>query len=61
VVATLRTSGTEPKLKWYCEGRGAAGVGVDVVRGEVGRTVAGIVDDMIRPEAWGLTRPKVEW
>jgi phosphomannomutase len=54
VSATLRTSGTEPKLKYYCELAGADPV---AARAELDRTVALIIDDMIQPEVHGLKRP----
>jgi phosphomannomutase len=62
VVATLRSSGTEPKLKVYAEGRGAAGGKGDAaereaVRGEAVRTVRLILDEMLQPEVHGLKRP----
>jgi phosphomannomutase len=57
VVATLRSSGTEPKLKWYVEGRGADAEGA---RREVARAVRVVVEEMIQPEAHGLRRPNYE-
>ena len=56
VVATLRSSGTEPKLKWYAE---ASGSDDATARAEVRRTVQLILDDMLRPELHGLTRPAI--
>ncbi len=54
-VATLRTSGTEPKIKYYVELHGP-------VPAEVQRTlehmVHGIVQEMLEPEKNGLIRPK---
>jgi len=54
VTATLRSSGTEPKLKWYTEGPSADAVDT---------TVACILDEMIQPEKWGIKRPPpcVRW
>ena len=52
VVATLRASGTEPKLKFYVEGEGEeAGV-----KAEVERVVKAVYEEMIRPEVHGLKR-----
>ena len=48
VTATLRSSGTEPKLKWYAEGPSAA---------VVDSTVDCILAEMLQPEANGLARP----
>ena len=48
VVATLRSSGTEPKLKWYAEGPSEAAVDA---------TVDVILDEMLQPEKNGLARP----
>lgn len=55
-VATLRTSGTEPKLKWYSE---LAGPDPAAARAELDRTVQLIVDEMLRPEVHGLKRPAI--
>jgi phosphomannomutase len=54
VVATLRSSGTEPKLKWYIEGRGKYAA---LVAKEVARAVQVVVEEMIRPEVHGLKKP----
>ena len=54
VTATLRASGTEPKLKWYAE---ASGPDASAVRQELERTVRLIVDEMLQPEVHGLARP----
>ena len=54
VVATLRASGTEPKLKYYAEGQGAD---EPAVRAQVARTVRIIWEDMIRPAEHGLAMP----
>lgn len=56
-VATLRTSGTEPKLKWYSELRGTDPV---AAKRELARTVGLILDEMLRPEVHGLKRPAAE-
>jgi len=54
VVATLRTSGTEPKLKYYTEGSGPDPV---AVRAELARTVALILEHMIEKAKHGLRGP----
>jgi len=55
VVATLRTSGTEPKLKYYCEIKGDA-ASPEAARAELDRTVELIIDEMLQPEVHGLSR-----
>lgn len=57
VTATLRTSGTEPKLKYYTE---LTGADRGVVKTELARTVNLILDEMLQPEKYGLKRPVVE-
>ena len=57
VVLTLRSSGTEPKLKWYAEIEGAPGKGEAELRAELQRTVQLVVDDILQPERWSLKRP----
>jgi hypothetical protein len=54
VIATLRTSGTEPKLKFYAEG---CGFDREWVKAELRRTVGLIIDEMIEPERYNLKRP----
>lgn len=54
VTMTLRTSGTEPKLKWYSE---LSGPEPAAVTAELARTVQLMLDEMIRPELHGLKRP----
>jgi hypothetical protein len=51
---TLRSSGTEPKLKWYAEGPS-----VQVVDD----TVATVVREMLETGKWGLATPApfVRW
>jgi phosphomannomutase len=49
VVATLRGSGTEPKLKWYAEG---------TTQADVDAVVTSILDEIIQPEVHGVARPK---
>jgi phosphoglucomutase len=53
-VATLRGSGTEPKLKVYCELRGSD---AGTARAEADRTARLILDEMLQPEKHGLRRP----
>jgi phosphomannomutase len=55
VVATLRTSGTEPKLKWYSELRGTDPA---ATRAELAATIDLMLDEMLQPELHGLKRPK---
>jgi phosphoglucomutase/phosphopentomutase len=54
VVATLRTSGTEPKLKYYTE---LAGPDAALARQELDRTVDVILDEMLQPTLYNLKRP----
>jgi len=56
VVATLRTSGTEPKLKYYCELGGGDASKPEAVRAELARTVEAIISEMLQPELHGLKR-----
>lgn len=56
VIATLRTSGTEPKLKFYAEG---SGFDREWVKAELRRTVSLMIDDMLQPEKHSLKRPIV--
>lgn len=54
VVLTLRTSGTEPKLKYYCEGYGTDPIQAKL---EVDRTVDLVINEMLQPEKYNLKRP----
>ena len=54
VVLTLRTSGTEPKLKYYCEGSGKDPIST---KKEVDRTVELVINEMLQPEKYNLKRP----
>lgn len=56
-VITLRTSGTEPKLKWYAELRGEDR---DEARAEMSRVMEDLFDHVLTPEEFGLERPAVE-
>ena len=49
-VVSLRTSGTEPKLKWYVE---AVGGSEEEGRYMCERLVQGVLRDLIKIEAWG--------
>ena len=54
----LRSSGTEPKLKWYAELGGGAG-DRGRLREELARTVRIVVDEFLQPQKYGLKRPDV--
>lgn len=54
-ICTLRTSGTEPKLKWYAE---LEGVDPVATRLELDELVETIVHEMLQPDVHGLVRPK---
>jgi len=58
-VATLRTSGTEPKLKYYVEWSGQQGQSRDDIRKELAVQVECIVEDMLQPELNKLERVQV--
>lgn len=51
---TLRTSGTEPKLKWYAEAKGAT---YEIAKAKAIDIVRLVVDEMIRCEVHNLKRP----
>jgi phosphoglucomutase len=53
---TLRTSGTEPKIKWYAEMRGDAGRSASELAATLKAFVDRVVDEMLQPEARGLQR-----
>lgn len=53
-VLTLRTSGTEPKIKWYSELRGAD---AEEARALLGEVVTAVVEEMLQPERNGFKRP----
>ncbi|RHZ09595.1 hypothetical protein DYB26_015190, partial [Aphanomyces astaci] len=57
VVATLRTSGTEPKLKYYVESPGGQGLTRQQVTDALQLQVAAIVSEMLQPELHHLERP----
>lgn len=54
---TLRTSGTEPKIKYYSE---MAAADPETAATELGELVDTVVAEMLEPEANGLGRPKRE-
>jgi phosphomannomutase len=56
-VITLRTSGTEPKLKWYSE---LTRPTADAAKEELTRVMGALMDDILTPEAFGLARPAWE-
>ena len=53
-VCTLRTSGTEPKVKFYVEVAGRPGQGADEVAAVSRTTARRLVDEMLTPEVHGL-------
>lgn len=55
VSVTLRTSGTEPKIKYYTEIRGAAG-NIDHLRQELVTFVDALVEEMLQPAVYGLQK-----
>lgn len=59
-VATLRTSGTEPKLKYYVELAGRVGQTREEVTLELRKQVEQIVELMLQPEANGLELPPAD-
>ncbi|RLN88079.1 hypothetical protein BBJ28_00015457 [Nothophytophthora sp. Chile5] len=59
-VATLRTSGTEPKLKYYVELAGRVGQTREEVAKELKLQVQQIVELMLQPEANGLEQPPAD-
>ncbi|RLN06350.1 hypothetical protein BBO99_00008133 [Phytophthora kernoviae] len=59
-VATLRTSGTEPKLKYYVELAGRVGQTREEVTRELRKQVEQIVELMLQPEVNGLELPPAD-
>lgn len=53
---TLRTSGTEPKIKFYTEIAGEPGAARGDIELRLKAFVNGVVDEMLQPEANGLKR-----
>jgi phosphomannomutase len=60
-VATLRTSGTEPKIKYYIEMVAQAGQSSAAAQGEVNAVARAIIEEMLQPEANDLERPPDDW
>ncbi|KAK5904134.1 hypothetical protein CesoFtcFv8_005727 [Champsocephalus esox] len=57
VVATLRTSGTEPKIKYYTEYCAAPGTSeAAALQKELDRITAALLDDFLEPEKNNLIR-----
>jgi phosphomannomutase len=56
VSVTLRTSGTEPKIKFYTEIAGSADQSKDVLRLQLKTFVDALVDEMLDPVGNGLQR-----
>jgi phosphomannomutase len=56
VSVTLRTSGTEPKIKWYSEIAGAPGVTREQLDQELHSFVGQLVEEMLQPQEHGLGR-----
>lgn len=56
VSVTLRTSGTEPKIKYYTEIAGRPGEARDLAEGVLHAFVDKLVDEMLQPDKHGLTR-----
>jgi len=59
VTVTLRTSGTEPKIKFYTELAGAPGAteGEEEMRARLQVFVSKVVDEMLQPKLHGLASP----
>merc|ERR1719223_567640 len=56
-VATLRTSGTEPKLKYYTE---MSGPDPEDTRRELAELVETMIEEFLQPSVHGLVRPVAE-
>lgn len=57
IVATLRTSGTEPKIKFYSEYCAAPGISdVSTLEAELQRITAALLDEFLEPERNNLIR-----
>jgi phosphomannomutase len=57
-VATLRGSGTEPKLKYYVELAGKAGEDNAKVEAELAELTEAIIKQFLQPEKFGLEKPR---
>ena len=53
---TLRTSGTEPKIKYYTEIAGRPGEARSLAEGVLHTFVDQLVNEMLQPDKYGLTR-----
>jgi len=51
IVVTLRTSGTEPKIKWYAE---CCSNSPELAKGELEKVVNAIVKDIMKPEKYPI-------
>lgn len=56
VSVTLRTSGTEPKIKYYTEIADLTGMDRHMLQGKLTSFVDALVDEMLQPAAHGLQR-----
>jgi phosphomannomutase len=56
-VAQFRSSGTEPKFKYYIELRGKPGVARSTVQDELDQMSAVLLEELLQPTKHGLTRP----
>ena len=54
---TLRTSGTEPKIKFYSELAGSGGEGVEAVTDKLRSYVNLVVEELLQPTLHKLQRP----
>ena len=52
--ATLRASGTEPKIKYYCEVGGAPGQPREEVEAAAAKVREALVTELLRPEEHGI-------
>lgn len=56
-IVQLRASGTEPKFKYYIEMQGEPGVKREVVVDELTRCSKILLEELLKPEKFGLTKP----
>ncbi|CAN0448977.1 unnamed protein product, partial [Hapterophycus canaliculatus] len=56
VVATLRTSGTEPKIKFYMEMQGQPGVPLKEVSARLSKVAEVFLQDALELKRWGMER-----
>lgn len=56
VVATLRTSGTEPKIKYYLEMQGQPGIPLKEVSERLSEVASVFIEECLQPKRWGLQR-----